>query len=454
MAATEWVSSKDASDMQEGKRAFGELSELFKRWNLQNAHRPFDKNVVSVLGLTSSGKSSLINFFFGMVVKKAAQREVDTHFTLVETVPEGEFAQLVPGYRRRAFEPEASTAATVADPARNIAYTVLDIASTLARYQQFESFEAVFRKHQLLEAVIINEAYLNPAPQPNDVRTKTILIDSPGFTAETDAGKLEGNLKVLQFIYQLSQLTLFLIPADSLALVSGQIHLLELSLIYTFHGADRVNQTIEAHKQAYGKQEFLVTSFYGIIASQLGLSWGQSGSSGSSRDPRAGAATDYIGSSHWERVRFVMTKMDRVAEPGKRRGAGSEAAFYELGVMLASSLKSMRAPVFDQCMAISLPGHTGAAAPGAPAPSTGDLRLLLGEISALNLYNSFSARLESAIQKMCDELNQAMEKTVWSYVPLVGSTDKATVARLLAESQKRSRSRLQGGTTSSSSSSS
>src|SRR3989338_5270987 len=300
-SAEDWVdvTSEEPDDLAAAKLAFATLHEKYVAWKLVNSHRPFDKNVVSILGLTSSGKSSFVNHFFGVHVKRVAQCEIDTHFTLVETVPEAEFSRLVSGYQRQSQatidSAPAVSLATASDPRRNVAYVILDVAATLARYEQFESFSAVFRKHHLIEAVLINEAYLPPLPAEAhsgmDIRKRTILIDSPGFTAETDVTRLEGNLRVLQFVYQLSQLTLFFVPADSLSLVAGQIHLLELSLIYSFHGAETVERVLDHTKKHLGSSSlFSITNIYSIITQQLGLGWGSSAEGQSA----AVAASSYV----------------------------------------------------------------------------------------------------------------------------------------------------------------
>lgn len=429
-------------DITAAKQAFQTLNEKFTYWKIPNAHRPFEKNVVSVLGMTSSGKSSLINYFFGMHVKRVAQQEIDTQFTIVETVPEEEFKRWVPDYRRKPGSElgpphvVSEKTGTSSDPFRNVGYVVLDANQTCSRYDQFESFASVFRKHQLIQSVLINEFYLYPV-YPTvvdgvDIRKQTILIDSPGFTAESDARKLEGNLRILQFIYQLSQLTLFCICSDSLSLVAGQVHLLELSLIYSFHGDAhaKIDQSIAVHDQHLGKSAFTISSFYTIIAAQLGLGFGSSSSSTTPALP-----TDYTGASHWDKIRFVMTKMDRVAEPALRKGAGAEAAFYELGIVLATNLKTMRPPVFSQCLAISLPGHSS-------PDDTRDLPLLLSEIRALNLFSSTRDRLEASIQAMCDDLRAAIKTSFMGGA--LSFQDKALVETLYAESLERCKARTRG----------
>ena len=51
----------------------------------------------------------------------------------------------------------------------------------------------------------------------------TIMIDSPGFTSETNVGKLKGNLRILKYFYQLSDLILFMSSADSLSNITSEV---------------------------------------------------------------------------------------------------------------------------------------------------------------------------------------------------------------------------------------
>lgn len=50
--------------------------------------------------------------------------------------------------------------------------------------------------------------------------------------------KFLGNLKILQLFYSMSDLSLFMTPATQINMVSNQIATLELSVLYSLHGAE------------------------------------------------------------------------------------------------------------------------------------------------------------------------------------------------------------------------
>eukprot|EP01094_Clydonella_sp_ATCC50884_P018755 TRINITY_DN3529_c0_g2_i11.p1 TRINITY_DN3529_c0_g2~~TRINITY_DN3529_c0_g2_i11.p1 ORF type:complete len:343 (-),score=94.75 TRINITY_DN3529_c0_g2_i11:797-1825(-) len=262
-------------EVLEAEQEMRELEAMMERWRVPNTHKPFAKNVVCMLGTTSSGKSSFVNHFFGVGVKKTAMCQLDTHFTLVEVIPEEDFAKLVGAtYKRKdisAAELKDSSLEQVADRRRNCVYMVLNSNATLVRHEQFESFAEVFRKHELVTSILINEFYL-----PNDVdeetqrrRKHTILIDSPGFTANTDFMRLRDNLKVLQYLYSLSDLTLFFIPSDSINLVASQVAMLELSVLYALYGEGRFTEVLElaCHSPNASKSFSIVDMFSKLSSS-------------------------------------------------------------------------------------------------------------------------------------------------------------------------------------------
>lgn len=43
---------------------------------------------------------------------------------------------------------------------RNVVYAILNTSNTIARHQQLENFANVFRKHDLVRSILINEYYL------------------------------------------------------------------------------------------------------------------------------------------------------------------------------------------------------------------------------------------------------------------------------------------------------
>eukprot|EP00011_Vannellida_sp_DIVA3-517-6-12_P015199 CAMPEP_0114627266 /NCGR_PEP_ID=MMETSP0168-20121206/12209_1 /TAXON_ID=95228 ORGANISM="Vannella sp., Strain DIVA3 517/6/12" /NCGR_SAMPLE_ID=MMETSP0168 /ASSEMBLY_ACC=CAM_ASM_000044 /LENGTH=453 /DNA_ID=CAMNT_0001838597 /DNA_START=226 /DNA_END=1587 /DNA_ORIENTATION=+ len=449
-----------------------------KKWEVPNRHKPFAKNVVCLLGTTSSGKSALVNHFFKTGVKKVAVFQLDTHFTIIETVPEAEFRRIV---GQQHYQPRAMDDATLdapvedhfSDSRRNVVYAVLDTASTIARHEQFENFSSVFRKHELINAVLINERYLRGSEQDKRRMRNTIFIDSPGFTAESDLVKLKGNLEVLQYLYTLADLTLFCIPSDSINLVSSQVAMLELSILYAVHGENHFTKALDALLSAPenngggGLFSFGISDLFNVISRKL--------RSVSDEQPTA-----YDGSVYWDKVKFVLTKIDRCNSACKCGQVRPEAQYFELGTMLGKNLRFLKAPVFDQCFAVALPeqqlqlyrqqeqerrgdrgrdragdrgGDNGGkgeeeemyrrTADGEYVPHrlvTGDLSRLIEAVGALNFYDSFVVRLDAAIQLMCEEL-RAKIKGSWSYAALLARSHMQLVNTIHANSCRRSRAR-------------
>eukprot|EP01104_Vermistella_antarctica_P002970 TRINITY_DN1313_c1_g1_i1.p1 TRINITY_DN1313_c1_g1~~TRINITY_DN1313_c1_g1_i1.p1 ORF type:complete len:874 (-),score=192.16 TRINITY_DN1313_c1_g1_i1:210-2831(-) len=484
---------------------FRKLEQLVQEWDQEGCGgagagglRPFAKNVVTVLGTTSSGKTSFVNDFFGVSVKKVAACQQDTYFTLIETTNEEEFCLLVPAYVEKAKSGRTFTAEELTSPIidphndlrRDVVYTILDTTTTLSRHPQFEPLADTFRKNQLLRDVVINEAYLpradnnisNSANNNNhnsnnhnnnnmnnngknsntsnndsttafggdDARaedqarwrriTRTIVIDSPGFTGETQLKRLIGNLSVLQHMYSISDLTLFFVPALSLNDVTTQIHMLELSLLYASHGEQRFNECLERNlADMSGTSSGRVVGGgggggmflnLGDLLSRVGRN--MVGAIGAQEAMDRENKRNFHGSTNWDRVRFVISKVDQrtVEADGQvpsssrpsnhnsgrgRHTMGLESQFFELGAMLGKKLKFMSTPVFDQCYAISTVCRNE------------DLLRLRHEIGSLHAYDSYLNRLETAIQMMCDRLRESISKTWWGYVhhPALATVDDA-----------------------------
>jgi len=287
---------------------------------------------------------------------------------------------------------------------------------TLARNQQFENFAETFRKHRLIETIVINEVYLRGTPAEIELAKHCILIDSPGFTAETQLGKLRGNLSILKYIYNLADLTLFCIPAESIALISSQVNMLELSLLYAFHGEDTMNSVLETLQNDKGSNiSFGVSDIFAVMMRQ----W--------TKSPKSAPNMKYEGANYWEKVRFVLTKIDRVK-------GNAEAQFFELGIALGRNLKYLTPPVFDQCFAIGLPEQQDT-----EVKITKDLNRLKQSISSHNFYDSYLNRLEAAIQRMCDDLkkhvNDSWYAAMYTWTKSMVSNDLTLIETIYLQSR-------------------
>jgi hypothetical protein len=84
----------------------------------------------------------------------------------------------------------------------------------------------------------------------SELARRTIMIDSPGFDSGDDYHQLAddflGNLRLLQFLINMSDFTLYMVPATQLNMVSTQIAMLELAILYAIHGASAMNDLTQA----------------------------------------------------------------------------------------------------------------------------------------------------------------------------------------------------------------
>jgi len=456
----DWVvleAPDEPKEVREVKADYDTLEEIMGRWKLENCHHPFTKNVVTILGTTSSGKSSFVNHFFQVGVKKVALEQMDTHFTIVESVPEEDFARLVGNYKRKNIPVDKISNPvqdSYSDARRNVVYMILDTASTIARHQQFENFSKVFRKHELVNSILINEYYLRGDPERLAMLKNTILIDSPGFTAETQIAKLKGNLEILQYMYSLSDLTLFFIASDSINLVASQISMLELSILYAFHGQTHFAQTLtEMLATKDPSFSFSVTDLFSAVMRKI-------------RQSPSKQNSTYDGTSYWDKVKFILSKIDNVTMRCVcEKEIRPEAQFFELGTTLGRNLRFLKPPVFDQCFAIAIPEQqtfrtkkdqihrldddkldepNTKISDRKKRPSdtivTGDLDRLVSSISSLNFYDSYSVRLDSSIQKMCGELEEKIKES-WAYSAFLARNDVTLVKSIRDKSKERSRKR-------------
>lgn len=146
---------------------YQDIRKLSERWHVPPKRMPFQKFVISCLGTTSAGKSSFINYFYRTQCKKSAVSQLDTHYTVVETVPAEEFAKFSPRSPQK-FTPgtRSLTAAQLAapledphaDPRYGTVFVHLDTAQTLARYSaQFSQLGSDFSNYGLVTTVLVNE---------------------------------------------------------------------------------------------------------------------------------------------------------------------------------------------------------------------------------------------------------------------------------------------------------
>eukprot|EP01133_Synstelium_polycarpum_P015332 gene15332-18171_t len=374
------------------ERDYWLIRRLMKKWDLLPKKLPFPKFLVVVLGTTSAGKSSFINNFFGMQVKRSAIGQLDTHFTLVETIPKDQFALLSDKLSDTRVEKpkkftkeqlnEKITTEPMSDPRYGHVFLYMDTAYTLSRYDaQLSRFDNVISQYGLVRSILINEEYLSGTDEEILYQKKTIFLDSPGFESKNESNpeNLLGNIKVIQFFYATSDLTLFMMPAKNISLVSPQVD--------------------------------------------------------------ASLNCEYVGTLVWDKIRFMLTQIDDIQGTEE---TNLREQYFELGRLLGKSLTFLDPPTFTQCMAIALPFDKTFRSPEERKQKTGDLDPLLNFIRSLNSESSYHLRLETAIQEMSISLVPHIQNSWKNYLDLNQwiSSDSACVDLI----KDRSNARIRGTT--------
>uniref|UniRef100_A0A6B2L0E9 PX domain-containing protein n=1 Tax=Arcella intermedia TaxID=1963864 RepID=A0A6B2L0E9_9EUKA len=398
------------------------MKQMMKRWEIVPTKLPFEKFVVLVLGTTSAGKSSWVNNFFGLACKKAADCQQDTVFTIVETVPPSVFDRLSSngtssGERTYPEYTEDELHKNVEDVYSDARYgnvfVLLDTAMTLSRYYtQLAQFSSIISSLGLFQTVIINEHYLANF-HGRDLATRTILIDSPGFGSEKKVGtdlieSFLGNLKVLQALYKLSDMSLFFIPATQLNMVSNQLAILELSIVYSLVGMEKMENLIMSCVKGNEEEDM---SFLGGVLKKIGTKI-------------LGNIDEHLyqGTAVWEKTMFVLTKID-LLQPNED---AMRHIYYELGSLLKKSFLYLPNPVPDHILTLALPEKSLRDTPS-------HLRSLNEKLRALSLQSPFEKRVELSIQNMCNELKKAVGQSWTKYLTF----DANEIDRILERSVKR-----------------
>lgn len=408
------VADQNFSDVE---MDYKQVRELMMRWDLTPKKLPFEKFLVVVLGTTSAGKSAFVNHFFGLQVKRSAVGQMDTHFTLVEVLSKEKFAEYSdkasttrPNFTDAELSKKIS-GDVYADPRYGYVFFYLDTFKTLSRYEaQFTNYAHYITNYGLVRSIIINEEYLRGPQEKIQIAKRTIVLDSPGFdyTKENEHAmeKFLGNLKILQLFYSMSDLSLFMTPATHINMVSNQIATLELSVLYSLHGAEYVDKLLHeilaAPTNGGNGPTHLIPSIVDI--KNYVVQKFMHAASAALESKKA----EYKGTVVWDKLRFVLTKIDEVFV--NQPVGNLHEQFYELGRLLGKNLTYLEAPTFSQCLAIGLPEHQ---MKGESDAKTGDLKVLMDLIRSLNSESSYMGRLEASVQMMCLELQSAI-KASWS----------------------------------------
>jgi len=291
-------------------------------------------------------------------------------------------------------------------------FTVLNTSATLTRYYtQPSQFSSVISKYSLFQTVLINEYYI-PNNSDSEFIKRTILIDSPGFSSEKIGSELTenflGNLKILQALYNLSDITLFFMPATQLNLISNQLTILELSVILSMIGPEKMESVLQVPMKSYSDDE---VSIFSSIMKKLGSKiFGQNGD------------TLLQTTAVWEKTLFVLSKVDLLSATEETT---MRHTYYELGGLLRKSFVHLPIPVPDNILTLSLPEKS-------VRKTQSHINQLHDKIKAISQY-PFEKRVEKSIQDMCIELKKLVAQSWVKYF----SYDVTEIDKILQRSVNR-----------------
>lgn len=385
------------------------LQALSAYWQVETREIPFEKFVVLVLGTTSAGKSSWINHFFGVNIKKTADNQQDTYFSFIEVVTAEEFAKHTPTHDKSHFasfsaeQLQENIRNVDTDPRLNHVFVYLDGESTITRYyKHLTKYSKDIRAFAVFKTILINETYLmNFKSYP--LTSKTILIDSPGFVAEKDIlnniEEMSCNLNIYQAIYSFSDKLLFFMPAPQLQMVYNQLVTLELTILASYPDVgvsnivNRLKQAKRNHQAEEGEENNGIMSLIGGVVKSL---FGYQKNS------------LFKGTTCWDKTFFILSKVD-LLEGGMTNYA---SILYDLGGIFKGAFTVFPNPVFDNIIPICLPSkskHTNG------SNVSNNLDLLYRKLHNHSLACPYEKRIESTIQIMAETLLSHLKKSTISY---------------------------------------
>jgi len=217
-----------------------------------------------------------------------------------------------------------------------------------------------------------------------------------------------GNLKVLQALYKLSDISLFFVPATQLNMVSNQLAILELSILYSLVGMEKMEQLIQSSLRNQEEEDF------GMLSNLIKKLGGRV----------FGGVDDsvYQGTAVWEKTLFILSKID-LLQPSED---AMRHIYYELGVLIRKSFTYLPNPVADSILTLALPEKS-------VRETHSHIKSLNEKLRALSMQSPFEKRVEVSIQGMCNELKKTVSQSWAKYY----SHDITEIDRILERSVKR-----------------
>lgn len=341
------------------------------------------RSVVLLLGATSSGKTSLVNEFLGIELKRTSAGSADNQFSIIEVIDERDFNALC----SKRFDHASSSSATAASASSSSSsahsseneLTIDELREPKPSVQNPRSIEWMHRRlHRLflplgsLEcihrygtalkiltedrlresepfgALLVNARYVK-----NPDAKKLLVIDSEGLDLNSRdlARDFPVRLNLLDRFFRLSDHVVFLLRAGSLTEAIPSLQCLNILLGYSSLPPRQQAQYIDKLMPllSIGAQKVIRAAVPGgaILAPALDLlfRFSNSDSSAAERD-----SEDAVSKSQSAKVAFVISQMDLCVDVADER-----AQIFTLGTLLGRHLPKVHRLQTESLFPISIP---------------------------------------------------------------------------------------------------
>ena len=382
--------SEESVYIPDKKDDLKQLLDLSYSWNKPITINLWDKFVLSIFGITSSGKSSFINNLIGFPVRYTSSSQVDTKYTIIEFINKQDFIKITNhNYelldKKTVFNSELSEDLFM-DIRYNKLFTILNTNKTIKYYYpKLDVFKKYLLKDgEFLQAILINNEYLRYLPEEQAKFLKSIIIiDTKGLEQNTinmfnlDINHTEAFVKnagIRAEIKRLSSYSLFLMSIQQSKMCQSQLYEFELTTLMASNKEQNIltlsKNIVNSLIQFRNNTEIKKLSLYDISEKSLNTISPLFGFVGKLTNSALSVLrqvndkvvinTDNIIDNGrvsglpnlmWENTLFIFTKSDEINWTKKE----DESFWYEVGKVFGQSLQHIEPPTKLKFLRIGLP---------------------------------------------------------------------------------------------------
>jgi len=329
---------EDEDEDETSRRLDAILKEINRQFLVNKLQRnasnvtPKKKPAFLFIGLTSAGKSSLVNHLLGLPIQMTSQQQYDTCFTIIEFVSHRTFLKLSskadePMLTKAEFDSLSERPRTDSKWGRVV--FSLDGALTRRRYRNYlPALTSLSEPIAPLTARIIDNSYLQYVPEPlRSLAKNGIFIDSKGIFGANAGGASDTLNDACEFAAALNDCD------KAFFLISCQATQYSAEGLNLFASAIAIHRTGRAIGQV--KQELR-----GSGESRGGGFW-QNFFSLFSTESRTNEGNPHLGIQAYDKIQFIITRIDQLKPSDINFGF-----WYEIGCIFQQGLHRVNPPPF------------------------------------------------------------------------------------------------------------